>query len=108
MTNENKISQIKSDITEYENMQDRLHELRKNDVISQEEFHMLSVTINNRLHDFAQTLRDAYAPQIENEMFRWKREIESWLAERYEEDDEQYELFCEAWKRFQKEDVTKL
>ena len=46
--------------------------------------------------------------QIQNEMLRWKREIEQWLAERYPENDEKYDLFCEAWKRFQKEDVTKL
>lgn len=66
MTIENKISKIKSDITEYMNMQDRLHELRDNDNISEREFDILAVTINNRLHDFAQTLRDA---QIEAIMY---------------------------------------
>ena len=47
------LEQINSDIAEYNAMLDRLQKLRDNDAISQREFHILVVTINNRLHDFA-------------------------------------------------------
>jgi transcriptional regulator CtsR len=63
MTN---LEQINSDIVEYNAMLDRLQKLRDNDAISQREFHILAVTINNRLHDFASMKIEAEAQESNN------------------------------------------
>ena len=54
-------------------------------------------------------MKEEHKLENENSLIReWKRDIESWLAERYVEKDEDYELFCQVWKRFKSEDVTDL
>jgi hypothetical protein len=61
MTN---LEQINADMTEYFAMQDCLLKLNDNGAISQREFEILLVTINNRLCDFADMKREALVEAI--------------------------------------------
>ena len=61
MTN---LEQINADMAEYFAMQDRLQILRDYDAISQREYAILATTIDNRLHDFTQSKREALIEEI--------------------------------------------